>query len=378
MIHRPTASAVRRKERPMVFPFPIRRWSETVRAALLVSATIAVAACVEREETIQVQADGRVDFALVHRSDSAEDLFEGDAVPSLRGGWIVTEHVEQDPSGREVHSFTAEATFAPGKPLPSSLADLGDPDADLALRFPTTLRIEKRGRETWYHFARVYEPRVWEQVEFKRRAMEQSLEGLQDRTVGEWSDAERANVVLAYLEHDFAKRQWFARQAYLKVMPDKRQDGWLAVDAALNEHLHSQDIATLGALLVSADEEARDAEANPGRAGARPAQAALVNAIARFEPSSRDAMQDALRRDAGFSGEQVNVFLQHYQRARRAHEVTEDLNDDRFRITVEMPGRIVASNAASASDHQAIWDLKGEDFRDRRLELLVSSVVGRE
>jgi len=348
---------------------PVRRSAAQVRGVSpLLLAALSIMGCVERHETIQVQPDGRVDFTLVHRSDSLQDLYEGDAAPSLRGGWIVAEQVEQAPSGEETHAFTAEASVALGKKLPSNLADFADPDADRAMQFPTTLRIEKRGGATWYHFARTYEPRAWEQVEFSRRQMERDLQSVNGKPVGDWTPAERENVVRAYLGHDAFKRLSFARQAYLEVKQDERQDGWLAVQAALDETLRNQDIERLAGLLVSAGEPG-------GRGEEEQRQEALEAEIDRMEQSCLEAMQNTLRREAAFSGEQAASFLHHYQRARRFHEVTEDLGDDTFQITVEMPGRIVASNAPSTSDRQATWNFRGEDVRDRRLELLVSSVV---
>ena len=58
-----------------------------------------LAGCVEREETITVHPDGRVDILAKFSSDDAEDLHDGDAVPSVGSGWAVGERVGEGGDG---------------------------------------------------------------------------------------------------------------------------------------------------------------------------------------------------------------------------------------------------------------------------------------
>lgn len=57
----------------------------------------------------------------------------------------------------------------------------------------------------------------------------------------------------------------------------------------------------------------------------------------------------------------------------RAHDVTADLGDDAFKIKVIMPGEIVGTNADTVAGSACTWSFGGERFRDRAVELLVSS-----
>ena len=113
-------------------------------ALVLALAGLVLAGCIERKETITVDADGRVAFVVEHVTDSHDELYLGDPVPSLDNGWLVEESVEVDDEGEETFTLRAEAAFPPGLELPSNYAARTDPDPDIALQFPTTLAIEAR------------------------------------------------------------------------------------------------------------------------------------------------------------------------------------------------------------------------------------------
>ena len=88
----------------------------------------------------------------------------------------------------------------------------------------------------------------------------------------------------------------------------------------------------------------------------------------------RDRMRLALRREASYGGSEVAVFDRRLDEQLATAAVTEDLSDDAFEITVELPGTVMATNGAVGADgRSATWSFSGEELRDRGLELLVSS-----
>ncbi len=84
-------------------------------------------------------------------------------------------------------------------------------------------------------------------------------------------------------------------------------------------------------------------------------------------------LEAALRDAARFDGGQMRTFQRHYEVQRRSHDVTEDLGDDAFEISVIMPGEIVGANTDTVTRSRATWRFGGERFRDHSMELLVSS-----
>ena len=53
------------------------------------AATMGLAGCLEHRETITVDPDGTVTIEAGFTTGAEAELHEGDAVPSLAGGWIV-------------------------------------------------------------------------------------------------------------------------------------------------------------------------------------------------------------------------------------------------------------------------------------------------
>ena len=119
----------------------------------------AFAGCVERDEEIVIAPDGSVVMTLTHKGDE-ENILGSDAMPSAASGWEVTRSTEKE-NDKTRYVLKSERRFAAGEQLPRTFAAAGDPDVDLYLDFPTTLRIEKRADGTYYYFRRVYTPRRW-------------------------------------------------------------------------------------------------------------------------------------------------------------------------------------------------------------------------
>ena len=325
------------------------------------TASLLLAGCIERKETITIESDGSVRMQLAFEAESSAELYTGDAIPRLEDGWLVAESVEVDDEGKETYTLQAEAVFAPGGELPANYGSPRDPDLETYLQFPTELTIEQRRDGTYYHFYRRYEPRAWGFLEEARKLLQEELEGMGDTDFEEMSTPEQARVIELIATFETLKNRAFARRAFKDALPDAPQDAWLAVNAALEETVHGLDFERLLALITEEDEEERDA---------------LLEAEAEaFEKAAIKAMQNALRAHPKVSTSAVNTFAGRYNWQKTYYELTEELADDAFRITVAMPGHLVGHNGSAVDGSTAKWELTGEMLRDAEFEIIITSRV---
>jgi hypothetical protein len=331
-----------------------------VMLAAALAASLGLGGCLERRETITVEPDGTVAIEARFTTDAKAELFEGDAVPSLAGGWIVEEWVEVDDEGEQGFHLTAEALFPPEVKLPANYSVPWDPHEELYLQFPTTVTIEDRPDGVYYHFHRRYPGRRWAQLEMLRQLLvEDKLEQLEGTPLEEYAHQDHVLVLRSYADFEAAKMLTFARAAFLEVTPDAPQDGWLEVYAAIHAVKGALDADRIARLMEIEDDQERDE--------------ALAEEARRWEERTMRRLQDALREHCGYGGRQMSDFLRRYDRKRRFFEITGDLGDDVFEITVILPGAVVGSNAESTEGNRATWKFSGQRFRDRDLELMASS-----
>ncbi len=331
------------------------------RTLCLALACALLSGCLEREEQITVDADGGVTIVATWRTGDRGDLVKGDPVPTVAGGWLVEESVDTNEDGEQTHRLRAEAAFPLGHALPASFATPGDVNADVALEFPTTLSVDARRDGTYYDFRRVYTPREWAPLgRLKKQMVDDRLEKLEGRDPATLTHEERKMVLNAFVDFEIAKLVIFARRAWLDVVPDAPQECWLAVLDSLERVRDELDFDHV-ARLLGADEEVRDE--------------ALSAEAQRWEEAIRQRMDTSVHAACGLGGGQVQSVRRRYDEYRRAFDVTEDLGDDKFTVTVEMPGVIIGSNADEVNGTRATWTFDGNRLRDADLELLVSSRV---
>ncbi|MEE8153844.1 MAG: hypothetical protein V3T53_02665 [Phycisphaerales bacterium] len=333
-------------------------------AVCLVVSTVAmiVFGCVERKVRITVRPEGTVLVVASFSTGSFNELYgdDGDAVPSLAGGWLVEDSVHVDDKGENHYELNAEAIFPPEFELPGNYAPPGDTAPDVYLQFPTTLVIEERDDGTYYHFHRKYVRRSWADLATRRRLLlDEPLEEMEDRKFEDMSPQEQTKVLRAFVDFEAAKIMTFARSAYLEVTPDAPQDYWLHTYEDLMQFKNEVDYNRLISLMAIPDQEERDT--------------LLAQEAERWENAAANRLQKAIRTYGRYGGSQLKTFLKRYEWHKRYHKISEDLGDDSFVITVEMPGAIVASNADSVSGRQANWKFDGAQIRDRDIELMVTS-----
>ncbi|MHC4991780.1 MAG: hypothetical protein ACYTGC_12445, partial [Planctomycetota bacterium] len=330
---------------------------------VLASSLLAVG-CIEREESITVEPDGTVHMELSFSADSFDELYLGDAVPAIDRGWLVETWVDRDDDGQETFKLTAEQSFAPEEALPGDYAGRKDALADVVLKFPTGLTVEERRDGIYYHFRRVYAPRDWAYLQTPREQLLEQVEVLEGRDFELLSPSERRTLLESLVRFELTKFEVFARRAFLDASPTAPQSVWLAVRAALQPLVTTLEYERLAELVLVMDEDPIAAQQLEAEREA-------------FEESAVVAMRAALAESGEYDGSSMAYFLQRFRQHRKAFEITEELEDDGFRISVTMPGTIVGHNGESASGTTVTWEFGGASFRDRELELMVSSRMER-
>lgn len=324
--------------------------------------------CVERKERLEISPNGALHILIDYKSNDLNDLYQGDAVPRTTSGWLARQEVIEDDEGKQTHRLIAENLFGPRVKPPENYAQKTDPDADLYLQFPSSLRIETRNDGTYYHFSRTYTARPWAHIAtLEERLVKKPLAELEDIEFDRWSREQRLMAVRALATFEVERMIAFARAAFLKVTPDVPQDGWLRVREHMLGCLNHLDYDAMIQLLEP--REIQEDEAQRGDA----VQAKLKE----YEESLQDQLKQAMFLEAGLNGSQFTAFIAEYDRQNKYWEITKDLGDDHFEITVVMPGLVTSSNAESAQGNAAVWTFDGGAMRDRDVELLVTSRVPR-
>jgi len=317
--------------------------------------------CVKRKEIIIVKPDGAVTVTIDYGGDKS-DFDKGDAMPSEQGGWKVSREDRTEENKKETVDLTAERTFKPGEELPGSYAAPNDPDANLYLKFPTTLTRERRKDGVYLHFRRVYAPREWAYVQYwADEHIDDNIKKLGEKKPEELTHEERVQLIQRFAGVEAYKQIELAQRA-LKESDDKlKPDHWLlARRAMLTVYEEGVDWDAIARRVENLSEEERD------QAFERESQRILGEA--------RQAFVASLKRDAGYDADRIAKFDKAYERATKYYDITNNLSGHGFEIEVTMPGTIVASNADKTEDDGSVkWEFGGNAFYDRPYELMVTS-----
>lgn len=339
---------------------------------LAIPALCAGLCCVERKETIKIARDGAVTIELQFEG-SEEETSQGDAMPSTESGWEVERTVEKKGDNDDVTvKLTSERQFGPGDALPRSFADTGDPDTDLYCDFPTEVRIERRRDGVYYYFHRTYTPRRWAYIQrWHDEFIDDQIKQLGEKPVDELTPDERAQVAEAFAGVEAFKQIEFSSIAIVESHPDLPVEYGLMARRALIEYY--VEAGSSGDLTRIMDMCGSLAEEEAGPCFDRETNRVLGEAYA--------AYIESLRSDAGFHRQDIAAFERAYERAKRYHKISGQLGSDNFKISVTMPGTMIAHNAVDrdvevdeeTSTSTMVFEFDGEWFRDQPHELIAVS-----
>ena len=339
--------------------------NELIWAAAIAVLVLTAAGCLRRKETITLKPDGVVTIALEYEGESKE--FEiADALPSEKNGWPVTRTTKTEENGKETSTLSAERTFAAGEELPGSFARKHDPDADLHLAFPTTIRREKRADGVYLHFRRVYTPRPWAYVQFwQDQCFDDTVKKIGEKSPDEMTHDERVQLVKAFAEFEMFKQVEIVRQALRECDADLKQDAWLNARKALLKVGEDMDWGAFVDRVANLGAEERDKT--------------FEEESKRIVQDSLDAFRHALRPAADYGDVQMERFEAAYARAKKQYTITNELGGHGFQVRVLMPGEVVAHNADKIDDDGAAeWEFDGGVFRDRCYELMITSKLPKD
>lgn len=292
---------------------------------------LAAVGCLERNEEITVKADGSADVVVTYSGDPGDfnDLL---VMPE---GWKVGKKVEGDKT-----VWTARGT----------VRDLKEyPNRDVNFPYETRLRITTTGTVRTYDFERTYpqmdardfqavDDALWQRDESKKlmaRLHEKGITGLTDDEqrrlfeIAAEAEREKQMAVVARAMHSLKDLSWRARI-----------DALARVEAEYREKLTGATLsATIGKRLETLDKF--DALAR----GLRDRAAALVPGLGPKLETAATEMRAALA-----------------------------VSDDSFKLTVKLPGEVVAGNATWVNGGAASWEFAGKDLGAQPIILRATSV----
>jgi hypothetical protein len=273
----------------------------------------------------------------------------------------VRKDAEQDPK----YIWEATREFPTGTPLPSTFATPNDPDAALALSFPTTVRVEQRPDGTYYHFKRVYAPREWSFVRYWHdRFVTNDIEKLGAKPKDQLSVDEEVRILKAFVDAAAHEQAEVAVRALRQSLPHAAPQASLAARAALLKVYQDIDLPDF----VKRYKDMPESEHSQ----------AFTKECEQIVADGLNAFAESLKESAALDVGGEQQFRMAYDRARKELDITEQTGGHNFKITLRMPGQIIAHNADRLSedgDGAIEWVFNGEAFRDRAHELSAVSFV---
>lgn len=341
-----------------------RRIKRIAGGAVVGLGMLALLGCLKREETIRIEPDGTAHLQMVFNGNP-DDVRTGDAMLEDPGPWEVKDAIETDNDGDEDLTRTATLTVPPGEEFPTHFAGDDTELADLCLAMSTSLEIEERSDGTYYHFRRVYHRRDWARIDyFRRKFVEDSLKKLEEEDFAELNETGQWQIARDLLDLEGLKTLVLAEAAAKAVEPPLRQDDRLAIHQVIAGVFREVDTDRVVKILLL-DDDLKDAE--------------IAGAVQEVRDELERKINEVLsaRDPAGTLG---RVFMDQFERERRRYAISEDLADERWKVVVELPGRILGHNslAGDPDDGEVRWEFDGDALYDRDEVLLATSVVERD
>ena len=330
---------------------------------LLATCALLLCGCIEREETIVVDAEGAAALEIRFEGDS-KDFGPEVALPAAPEWTLKDRRVDTNQNGTAQLHLTAVRSVPYGRPLPHTFARTGDPYAERQLQFPGEIRMWQEGARRFYEFRRTYKARdhrryngpdgIGPDKELEERVVDQGIFNVSEK------DRE---TYLESLHMQLVWRLFFEAQDALGIMlesGDLSAEQKRAAEAMCLTML--EDVLQADTLLeiLRLDDEALEMAYDGLLDRTRARIAGLVEtAVGQEARSERSPFQAA------------------YHGVIHGYRVTDALDNQSFKVEVEMPGEIVATNGFTdpESPGKANWEFQGKDLHDCDLPIYVRSVL---
>ena len=352
-------------------------------------ALLPLAACIENEERIVVRPDGSVNVSISAKGD-IPDLADGYPVP-FGPGWIAgnddtelwlwkvgpdsgsTDAVRNAHELDEMHAdddleLLVSREFSSASDIPHWFSSKGDPYRTAYLERTAALDVQTKGTRSVYVFERVY--RAWNfdrldphiQIQAALKDMLARFEEENPYTEEEWREIAvtasrifsdvadlyvRDATVGLYTHGDAA----LAASELQAILDDARARAGRCLTVERLKLIHEQSL----------QEDGEEAE--------------LIEAVEEeLRSGIRTALQEGLAR-ADVEESVRNAILFALEWTFTAQDVYGEMQDETFRVEVELPGTLVGGNFVRSADNVAMWEFDGDRLTKGDVVMRASSVL---
>jgi hypothetical protein len=360
---------------------------------------ICLSACLDNEEDISIRTDGSASVRLSAEGD-AKDLADGYPLP-LAAPWVADGAQTLDwirlvgpdtgsaatrenlaRSGRGPIDTTHKVRLQVRADLPSvtSLPRWCAPESEIYrtayLERTASLAIESKSGHRVFTFERAYRSREFERLDLFGQIKKHAPEDLITRlTHGD---------VLA--EHERKQLSEIASRALVDTSAAFARDALGSVYTAGDASLPAATIAAVRAEVRAGLERVAGAERVRETIDAELPRDPTDPRVDESSPASGKTLERDVRAalrstlNAAMESARVPVATQNAIRGElewrlTAYDASCDLADETFKVTVHMPGTIVAGNYDALAGDAASWEFKGSDLQDRERVMRVVSIV---
>ncbi len=323
------------------------------RNGLVFVAVILIAgSCLERREQIVIHPDGSVDViwkAAGHESDAKSGL----GLP-VGNPWQIRRWFEKQKDGEQRFHYEAKATFASIDRL-STAFEFSPSD----LKIENSLEIKKARGKTFYVFKRVYKGRDWWRFQrIKDKALDKELlERVAKKSFQNLPSSDQEKLVAGLLEFEVNKRVLIVSEGLGRAMIGSGFPVQL-----ISKCLRELEMAYRGSLtsarirrLLTTQGEVQKTELEKTKSALAAAEQSVLSENFKDRPT-------------------VNIE-QSVASAKADFDLTEDLSDESFQLSLAMPGTIIVTNGEQKGAGSVFWEFKGEDLMNRDIPITAVSVV---
>ncbi len=329
-----------------------------------------LAGCLEIEEEIVVRPDGSAEVRLTYRGDPAEFRAYLHAPPPP--DWSLTKKVETeqtDKGPREKWVWQASKTFRDLNEIPPCFAPKDLPHRERLLHHPTRLRVSTQNDFRVYEFERDYSQMDVGEIHAVDDALlsDPKVKRLLDRIGEKGLSGLKAEEQTELFEH---------------LAASEREKQMIVASRAVAAYARHHRLAWTDRLVLLQAAEARIRNALSG--------AKLSKAIAEFlaahdkEEYARKFLSE-LRREIldGLAmgapvrsrGDAFPSIASVYDGEEVGVGAGKALWDDRFRLTVRLPGRVIGGNGTRLKEDGGVqWEFDGRELYSKPMILRAISV----
>ncbi len=323
---------------------------------------IIIPGCVEREETIRVEPDGTTHLEVVFKGDP-DDIRTGDALLSQMGSWSVVDKVQSKDDGSEKLLRTATLTIKPGEKLPEQYCLEGSDLSSIALSMPTSLRVEEKSDGTYYHFRRDYKRRDWACIDyFRRKLVDTELEAIKDKDIADVPVKQLESLARGLVEYEKAKVIELAWAANEALHSQLKQDQWLVLRQWIDDVYNRIDIGHVVEILQMKDQQAGE----------------KIQSLADDVSLKIHQMITQTLSEVDTTGLLGRKFARQFEIEQQRRVISEDLQDENWKVSVQLPGRLVGHNGDNVERDVIIWKFAGDALHDRDQILMATSFVAKK